>query len=449
MKKNYLGFDQYRNLCKRNKVGKKKHQEMLARYLNQLGIVLNYKDDPRLRDTHVLNPHWVTEGIYKILNSDRLEENHGEIHLDDISRILPEKDYPAHMCRFIFDLMKKFDLCFSFPGDDSHYLIPELLPKNEPSETAVFKQEECLNFRYHYPVLPEGLLPRFITRTHHLSEGEPRWRSGVILKFEGCRALVKADAVDKKVFISVKGESEESRRRLLAVIRADLERIHRDIKNLNPTEIVPLPDQPDEVVTHKELSVMESNGVKEFPKAIGEQIKNYNVGELLSKVDLPLLNTEKDKPLKLFYSYAHKDEAYKLELKTHIQILNRQGVIQSWDDRQIEGGDEWKKQILEQLESADIILLLISADFIASNFCYEIEMKRAMERHDKGEARVVPVIIRDCLWPAADFAMLQCVPKDGKAVNTWENKDTAWRNVAEKIQEVAKSLREKKDGPEN
>ncbi|HSK73461.1 MAG TPA: COR domain-containing protein, partial [Pyrinomonadaceae bacterium] len=127
MKENYLSFQEYRKICKKNKVSKGQHQEMLAKYLNQLGIVLNFKDDPRLRDTHVLNPHWVTGGIYKLLNSPFLVERKGEIRLSEVSEVLPEEDYPSEMHRFIFDLMKKFYLCFSFPEDENHYLIPELL----------------------------------------------------------------------------------------------------------------------------------------------------------------------------------------------------------------------------------------------------------------------------------------------------------------------------------
>lgn len=110
----------------------------------------------------------------------------------------PVEDYPVSMHRFIFDLMKKFYLCFSYPDDDTHYLIPELLSKGQPEEVAQFNPKECLNFEYCYSILPEGLLPRFIVRTNILSRNLPRWRSGVILKFENCRALIKADIVDKK-----------------------------------------------------------------------------------------------------------------------------------------------------------------------------------------------------------------------------------------------------------
>jgi len=439
--KNFLSFTEYRKVCSENGVPDIRHQEMLARYLNQLGIVLNYRDDPRLKHTHVLNPHWVTDGIYKILNSKRLEERHGVISLQDVSAILPEIDYPGETSRFIVDLMKRFDLCFSFPGDDSEYLIPELLPKNEPDEIAEFNLGNCLNFQYHYPILPEGLLPRFITRTHHLSEGEPRWRSGVILKFEDCRALVKADSVDKKIFISVTGERAENRRRLLAVIRADFERIHRDIKNLNAIEMVPLPGLPREIVPYRDLLIRESKGIAELSHVVGTDVVNYPIIKLLNGVDLSLPRRTKDREgLHLFFSYSHEDEAYRKELKTHLTILERSGVIQGWSDREIEVGDNWQAEIMENLNRADIILLLISSNFIASDFCYKIEMERALERHNSDEARVVPIILRDCIWETAPFAELQVLPESAKAVNTWTNRDTAWKSVAKGIEKAAAGL---------
>lgn len=445
-KKNYLSFDQFRGICQRNKVGRKHHQETLAKYLNQLGIVLNYKDDARLRDTHVLNPRWVTEGIYKILNSAILERNKGEIRLDEISEILPEKDYPHFMCRFIFDLMKKFYLCFSFPDDECHYLIPELLSKEEPEETEEFKPENCLNFQYHYSILPEGILPRFIVRTNVLSEGLPRWRSGAILEFEGCRALVKADVVDKKVSISIMGKDAENRR-LLAVIRSDFDRIHNEIRNLEVREMVPLPDYPNEAVPYNNLLVMEREGKIELPFVVNQQLITINAKVLLNGVDLQRVVNKNEKSMafendavRLFLSYAHKDERLRNELETHLKILNRRGLISLWHDRQIDAGEDWKRKIDDNLESANIILLLVSADFIASAYCWEKEMKRALERHHKGEAVVIPVIIRDTNWEGAPFADFQALPENAKAVKKWGNRDSAWRNVSEGIEKVVEKI---------
>jgi internalin A len=349
---------------------------------------------------------------------------------------------------FLFDLMKKFELCFSFPDDDTHYLIPELLDKQEPARAAEFEPDACLNFQYHYPVIPEGLLPRFIVRTHVLSEGLPRWRTGVILKFEGNHALVKADVQDKKVFISVAGPAS-GRRRLLAVIRSDFERIHRDIRNLQPQEMIPLPDYPDAVVSYKELLVLEQKGIKDFPKVVADEVVALAVNDLLNGVDI--VSTRKRERIKreqrqatlLFYSYSHKDEGLRNELETHLKLLQREGLIDAWHDRKIEAGDEWKRKIDDNLDRADIILLLVSADFIASDYCWDKEMMRALERHEKGDARVVPVIVRDVNWKRAPFAKLQALPENGRAVTKWEDKDSAWRNVADGIERLVEEVRKR------
>jgi internalin A len=452
LRKNFVSFDQYRKVCRRLHVKSEAQQNLLGRYLHDLGVMLNFREDERLQDTHVLKPRWVTEGIYTILNTPQLAKQRGELRVRDLRGILPDKEYPAHMHTFILDLMKKFELCFTFPDSDTHYLIPELLDIQEPEAAAEFKPAECLNFRYKYEVLPEGLLPRFIVRTHGLIEDEHRWRTGVILRFEEGRALVKADVVDKKIFIRVTGQAE-ARRRLLAVIRSDFERIHADLK-FKPEELVPLHEHPDESVTYDELLVYEQNGMKTFPKVAGKKVIQVDVQELLNGVDLAGTRRREDRrlelaemreePIRVFISYAHKDERFRLALEPHLKLLQRQRLIATWQDRLIKPGAEWADVIDANLEHAKIILLLVSADFIASDYCWEIEMKRALERHEKGEARVIPVIIREAKWDTAPFAKLQAMPEKGRAVDLWRKKDEAWRSVADGIEKVAAELRKAK-----
>ena len=104
------------------------------------------------------------------------------------------------------------------------------------------------------------------------------------------------------------------------------------------------------------------------------------------------------RPIEVFFSYSHEDEELRDQLEKHLAILKRQGVITGWHDRKIGAGTEWKDQIDEHLESAQVILLLVSADFLASDYCYDRELKRAMERHEAGEAREIPVILRSVDW---------------------------------------------------
>jgi internalin A len=145
--------------------------------------------------------------------------------------------------------------------------------------------------------------------------------------------------------------------------------------------------------------------------------------------------------LRLFCSYSHKDEELRKQFEVHLKLLERRGVISSWHDRLIGAGQEWKDQISENLEQADIIVLLVSADFIASDYCYDIEMTRALERHEGDEARVIPVIVRDVDWSDAPFHKLQGLPRNGKAVRLWPDRDAAWRNVVEGIKAAAADLR--------
>jgi internalin A len=448
MKKNYLSFSEFRKECANLGEEDTEEQERLAFYLHVLGIALNYRDDPRLQDTHVLNPQWVTNGIYKILNSDRLERQKGEIRLSDLPNILDKRKYPAKMHGFLLGLMKKFELCFSFTDDEERYLIPELLDKQEPEAAREFEPEECLNFQYHYPVLPEGLLPRFIVRTHILGDEKSLWRTGVILEFEGSRALVKADVQDKRVFINVKGPVE-SRRRLLGLIRSDFEQIHRTIRNLNPLEMVPLPRQPDAVIPYEELAVMEQQDVWLLPKVVGGKVIQLDVRTLLNGVDIEGARrrertvNELRQAARVFVSYSHRDERLRNRLEVHLKLLQRQGLIETWQDREIEAGEDWRQKIDENLERADIILLLISADFLASEYCYEKEVRRALELHKEKKARVIPVVVRPVDWEDDPLAKLNALPKEGKAVTSWPNRDAAWKNVSEGIKKVAETVRNK------
>jgi hypothetical protein len=135
----------------------------------------------------------------------------------------------------------------------------------------------------------------------------------------------------------------------------------------------------------------------------------------------------------LFFSYSHKDEDLRDRLETHLAMLKREGIIETWHDRRIAVGDGLSGAIDEQLEKADVILLLVSPDFLASNYCYDVEMARAMDRHRANEARVIPVILRHCDWRHAPFGKLLAAPKDGKPIVSWPDLDEAFVDVVQQI----------------
>ncbi len=138
----------------------------------------------------------------------------------------------------------------------------------------------------------------------------------------------------------------------------------------------------------------------------------------------------------VFFSYAHRDEKLRNELEKGLTSLKRQGFITTWHDRKISAGKEWNDEINIHLNQADIILLLISPDFMASDYCDSVEVTQALKRHDAGVCRVIPIILRPTLWKHGHFSKLQSLPTDGKAVSTWSNRDKAFLDIAEGILKV-------------
>jgi len=150
--------------------------------------------------------------------------------------------------------------------------------------------------------------------------------------------------------------------------------------------------------------------------------------------------TESAKSLKLFYCYAREDKALRDELDKHLSGLKREYQIASWSDGEIIPGAEWQKEIDAQLNTANLILLLISTHFMASDYCYGIEMKRALERHEAGTARVIPIILRHVYWGNAPFSKLQVLPTDAKPVTQWSDRDEAFWDIAIGIRNAIKEL---------
>jgi internalin A len=260
MEENFVTWDQYKEICRELGETDPEAQRDLAKFLHILGIALHYADDPRLHDTRVLKPTWVTEGIYTLLRATQRENRGGLLYPADLTRALDKRYYPATKHDFLLRLMERFQLCFRLPENQERYLVPELLDENQPDIKELL-DTVGLGFRYQYEVLPEGVLPRFIVQTHALSEAHPqwRWRTGVVLERDGCRAIVRADARERRVDIHIIG-SESMRRALLAIIREKFDEQHRNLKGLTVDERVPVRGEPGVTVSYRHLILMEKDG---------------------------------------------------------------------------------------------------------------------------------------------------------------------------------------------
>ncbi|RLD05606.1 MAG: GTP-binding protein [Chloroflexi bacterium] len=276
---NFITQDKYLELCTENEVSDETSQRTLIGFLHDIGVVLHFQDDPRLESLGILNPQWVTNGVYKILNSHELFKNKGVLERSMLNEILNSSEYPSNKRLFIVDMMRKFELCYDIVPDKK-FLVPDLLPKDEPDISF----NGIPAFEYAYPVLPSSVMTRFIVRVNQKIDNGIVWRTGVFLKIGKNHALVKADIEDKKISISI-GGLEYTRRDALSAIRYQLDEIHESIKGLNPDKLVPVPEAESQ--KYEFLLQLERSGVKEFPipGKIGSKPVIVDVSQLLSGVE--------------------------------------------------------------------------------------------------------------------------------------------------------------------
>ena len=263
--KDIISISEYATICAKENIFEETDQTQLIGLLHNLGIVLNFREHPILQSTNILNPHWVTEGIYALLSDDALKvKTKGILTYADLSRILDSNKYPSHRYHCLTGLMEEFELCFRVSHCPAPtFLIPGILPKEQPKNTEL--QGETLEFQYHYRILPDSILSRFIVLTHEKIHNRTHWRTGVMLEYtEGAEvyniARIKSDPEDKKIFIAVSGR-ESTRRSFLSMIRDTFTKIHNSFANLEISQWVPVPGYPDaDPLDYEELLGLEEMG---------------------------------------------------------------------------------------------------------------------------------------------------------------------------------------------
>jgi hypothetical protein len=154
------------------------------------------------------------------------------------------------------------------------------------------------------------------------------------------------------------------------------------------------------------------------------------------------INKTEEVHINIFFAYSREDSTLRDRLDKHLSGLKRKNYVNTWYDGKIDAGKEWEKEIDSNLAKADILLLLISADFIASDYCYEVEMTKAISRHEKGDAVIIPIILNPCDWSDLPFSKIQGLPQNGKPItsNHWENSEIALNEVAKSIKDIVENL---------
>ena len=278
----FIAYEDYKTICATEDLHGSDGQELLVRFLHDLGVVLHF-EDLNLFNTQVLNPRWVTQAVYRLINAKALADGQGILdvrQLTDILRPNTKDDftYPGDKHGYIINLMMKFELCYELAHQQ--ILVPDLLPVNEPDYE--FANLDALQFVIAYDFLPRSVMPRFIVKKHNEIMDDLRWRSGVVLENEVLKssAVIKADGRDRKVTISVAGEQ---RREFFARIRGTLDEIHQSFEKVTFKELVPLPGYPGHTVEYEELIGHEIMGQQMI--TVGQLRKQFPVKQLLNGIE--------------------------------------------------------------------------------------------------------------------------------------------------------------------
>ena len=434
--KNYLAYAEYEEICASVGVEDTEKRKNLAVQLHCLGLALNYGDDARLRDTTVLNPDWVIDGIYELLR--RAPNERGVLSLDAACRQLPAE--PTRMVAFLIRLMEKYDLVFPLQERDQLWLVPQALPDQQPKlDLEKWQGAKATRLRWTYAALPEGLLARFITRTHTLSEGRERWLNGVILDLAGAEALVRADPTERRIDAVVIGSNETERQQLAGLAQTEMRELNAEIKGLDPLEELGLRNVDCGMVW------LPTTGLEEAEREGETEIKMLTPEGTL-KVDLKAENdrlsapdARKDEVWKprVFVSYSHADDAAKDQLTLKLKVLKNAGLIEFWTDRVLSAGSEWNNGVGQELEEMDVFVLLVSDHSLTSDYIQREELTRALERRAAGEVEVIPVILQRCAWASFDeLAALQALPPDAKPIRDHKPQSVGWHEVSEGLMKV-------------
>jgi len=299
-RRNIIPYERYAELCAAQGIDDPGDQATLLELLHDLGVVLDFRDEhgePMSREG-ILNPNWVTGAIYRLITDHEVRgAAAGRLTPETARRILPDYD-PPHR-RLILDLLQRFELAYPAGGD---WYLPNAMRQDEPPEAAAEEWQSALTFEYGYSQLPESVITRFIVRAHEHIDQDRVWRWGVILAWQGNRALVRASVADRRVEIRVTG-LEHTRREMLAMIRAHFEVIHRTFTEgraqgaLEIREFICPLQYPGLRLDYRDLLTYEKDGVEKIPKPWQGRTLYLEVSALLNGFTTPEARREERRRL--------------------------------------------------------------------------------------------------------------------------------------------------------
>ncbi|MBD1869636.1 leucine-rich repeat domain-containing protein [Cyanobacteria bacterium FACHB-471] len=470
---NYISLDEYYRLCRLD--GLTDQQEMLSliRYLHDIGVCLHFHTDPLLKKTVILKPEWGTAAVYKVLDNETVINNLGYFTQDELADIWSNAEY-ADMRDELLHLMMRFKLCYEIPGRPHTYIAPNLLSVNQPDYD--WDETDNLSLRYEYEFMPKGILTRLIVEMHPWIEQQLVWKNGVVLHKDQTRAEVIEHYNQREIRIRVTGSRKKE---LLAVVTYELAKIHQSYERLQYQTLVPcncerkcknsqtpysypletlhefLDDQAYLIQCQKSRQMVDVRRL--IDDVLSQEIETEQ--KHLLRPDRPPTPAEslqqeleqaREKSLnrqsrqtsmteasrnQVFVSYSHQDQNWLKQLQTHLKPMIRNQTLDVWDDTRIQPGAEWRKDIETALSAAKVAVLLVSPDFLASDFIADQELPPLLNAAEQEGLTVFWIPISYSSYEETEIAKYQSAHPPQKPLDSLSPPDLnfALVNICKKL----------------
>ncbi|MFK7908066.1 MAG: COR domain-containing protein [Chitinophagales bacterium] len=402
-------------------------QELLLDFLHDSGVV--FYRPPYFSGNIILDQGWAIEAIYKVFDKDspnyrRLQRAKGKLNYRILRKIWDKKDYSDSVCALFLDFMMSCELCFETTPQNEEdrytdhklpnrtFVVPQFLPLQMPKaekETLIAHHQLKETVELYYRFLPAVFMQRFIVQTKYdVPEERYRYQQSVLLEVEGRHVLVCADYQRHCIQIHYAKAHPE----IPSFIKAQLEEIAEEAK------------------------VRPQKADKQEDLRFAEKFKLY---EQYCQTEKALQKAE-EKPAatpqlrQLFISHSIADERFLGAFLKHISPL--QSLLMPWSEQDVLPSQNWKVVSDEKLQSADVIVLLVSADFLADKNKWENELQKALKRQKEGKLLLVPILVRSCLWKESPFSHLLVLPRDTTPIDLSNNEDAAWTAIVTEIKDM-------------
>lgn len=423
----YISWEKFAEICEENGIKDVSQMQLLAITLHNLGVLLYFPKVFGLGNLVILKSQWCIDAIYSALDTKEIIRSGGRFNEHALAEKWAGKRFAGNHLQLL-KIMQHFDLCYKIDGT-AHYIAPQLLPILE-NRLKQKRSDWEIVFHFDYTFMPAGFITRLIARMSLFIKTPYVWRNGVTLEWENeTIAEIIEHQLTQKIEIKIKGH--ERKRRLLD-IRKCLYDLQSDFRGLKFKESVAC--NCNNCVKGGEVTTFELNELEDDAEhndyvtcrnGTRKKIAAKDILEGISYDDFP----------RILISYSHRNENFKDEFRTMIAPMESENKWKVWDDRWLLPGDNWNKEIIKHLNEANVIVLMLTADFFISDFINDIELARAIQRHESGDALIIGIVVSDCMWEETPLSKIQILPKDGVPIDRHTHRNEVWKIVANKIKE--------------